>query len=53
MARPSIVVTEQAKRLVGQFSEEQLWDRYKAAKLMDDKDEVKVFRQALKLKREA
>lgn len=42
-----MILQDKAKKMVGQFSDQDLWDRYKNAKLMDDKEEVFVFRQVI------
>lgn len=44
-----LLAQDTAKKLVGRFTKEELWDRYKAAKTMDDKEEVYIFRQVIKL----
>lgn len=45
-----ILINAAAKECSDKFTYDELWDRYKNAKLMDDKEEVSIFRKALKLK---
>lgn len=47
MQMTRIEINHTATKLATQFSLPQLWDRYKAAKLMDDKEEVAIFRKAI------
>lgn len=49
MRQNPLVVNDQARKMVSRYTTEELWDRYKAAKLMDDKEEVAIFRKALKI----
>jgi len=45
-----IEVDYRAGKMQDRYTDAELWDRYKAAKLMDDKDEVRIFRKAIALK---
>lgn len=44
-----LIINDKAKKAADQFTSQELWDRYKAAKLMDDKEEVRIFRKAIEL----
>ena len=45
-----MLVKQEAQKMADKFTHDELWDRYKSAKLMDDKEEVRIFRKALDIK---
>lgn len=49
MTTNRIVIQDKARKMCSQYNSDELWDRYKNAKLMDDKEEVAIFRAAIKL----
>lgn len=51
MQMTRIEINMVATKMARQFSLPMLWDRYKAAKLMDDKEEVAIFRKAIAKKK--
>ena len=53
MTMTRIEINMVAAKMAKQFPLPALWDRYKAAKLMDDKEEVAIFRKAIAKRKEA
>lgn len=47
MRMTKIEINHIASIMAQRFPLPMLWDRYKAAKLMDDKEEVAIFRKAI------
>jgi hypothetical protein len=51
MSMNRIEIQVKSQRLADQFTSTELWDRYRAAKLIEDKEEVRLFRKAIDIQK--